>query len=249
MRGPDAEQTGADDGVSRDTVEIRMEIEEVRADMADTVEAIEEKLRPSAVVARAKERVKDAAAARVQAFTDAAGDTVRAAGSAAQRAAARTRDNAGGMMGMMRDNPVPAALIAVGAGWLLANARRGDRGEHDDIGEEYWRELRTHSAARRGFDMSSVRRSGHEVQSQLHRMTSENPLLVGAGALLIGAAFGLALPETERENELMGDARDSLVDRAQQVASDAAGRLKEQATGVADAAGRVADSLAPGTQG
>jgi hypothetical protein len=152
-------------------------------------------------------------------------------------------------MGVMRDNPVPAALIAVGAGWLLANARRGRRDSSDmrfDT-DRYWREMNTHE--RSNMSMPDLRGAGRQAQQHLQRMTSENPLLVGAGALLIGAAFGLALPETEPENSLMGDARDSLVERAQQIAGDAAGRLQDQARGIADAAGEMADSLAPRSEG
>jgi len=247
-------RTTDDEDASRDTADIRVEIQETRAELAQTVEAIEEKLRPRAVVARAAEKVKDTAAARVQELTNAAGETVRTAGSAAHRAVARTRESAGGIMGMMRDNPVPAALVAVGAGWLLANARRNRRHENDDMdmdmevdADRYWGDANTYR--RRALDMSSVRRTGQQAQAQLQRMTSNNALLVGAGALLIGAAFGLALPETEPENALMGDARDSLVDRAQQAASDAAERLQSQASSVADAAGEMADSLSPRSQG
>lgn len=150
---------------------------------------------------------------------------------------------------MMRDNPVPAALIAVGAGWLLANARRDRRHEPDMDTDDnpYWGEMRTHT--RTGPSLASVRRSGQQAQAHLHRMTSENPLLVGGGALLIGAAFGLALPETARENSLMGETRDTLVDRAQQMASDTAERLQDTASGVAKAAGDVADSLTPRPRG
>jgi hypothetical protein len=219
-----------DDDTARATAGIRAEIEETRADLAETVEAIEEKLRPSAAVARVAESVKETAVSHVQALKHAAGE------------------GAGGLMGMMRDNPVPAALIAVGAGWLLANARRGrQRDDRDMHVNEYWREMHTHRQP--AMDMSSVRRTGQQAQAHVRRMASENPLLVGAGALLIGAAFGMALPETERENSLMGEARDSLVDRAQQMASDAASRIEEQAGGVADAARDMAESLAPRSQG
>src|SRR4029078_6082107 len=47
----------------------------------------------------------------------------------------------------------------------------------------------------------SMRRVARRRQNQLQRMVQENPLLVGAGALMLGAAFGLAIPETETENE------------------------------------------------
>ena len=46
-----------------------------------------------------------------------------------------------------------------------------------------------------------------------------NPLAVGAVAMAVGAAVGLALPETRREQELMGDARDRVVDNAKSMAN------------------------------
>ena len=244
------------DGLDEDSADtaagIRIEIEETRAEMAETVGAIEEKLRPSALMARAADRVKETASARVHALTDAASETARAAGGAAQRAVMRTRESAGGLMGMMRDNPVPTALIAVGAGWLLVNARGNGQRQSPTMPtaretEPHWRGEMNGGETNPGssMDLSSVRRGGRQAQAQMHRMTSENPLLVGAGALLIGAAFGLALPETEGENSLMGDARDSVVDRAQRMASDAAGRLQEQASGMAYATDDIAGATSP----
>jgi hypothetical protein len=73
-------------------------------------------------------------------------------------------------------------------------------------------------------------------------MMRDNPVLVGAGALLLGAAFGMAVPETEAENEWLGETRDSVVERAQQMASDAASKVQETASQVASTAGSIADS-------
>jgi hypothetical protein len=53
----------------------------------------------------------------------------------------------------------------------------------------------------------------------------DNPLAVAAGAAILGLALGLLVPETERENRIMGPTRDNLVDRAQTTA----GRVKEAA--------------------
>ena len=82
----------------------------------------------------------------------------------------------------------------------------------------------------------SMRRMARRRQTQLQRMVQENPLLVGAGALMLGAAFGLAVPESETENEWMGDARDNMVDRAREMARDAASQVQEAASSVADTA-------------
>ncbi len=47
-------------------------------------------------------------------------------------------------------------------------------------------------------------------------MLQENPLAVGTLAVGVGAAVGLAIPETSKEHEVMGEARDNLVDKAQE---------------------------------
>jgi hypothetical protein len=59
-----------------------------------------------------------------------------------------------------------------------------------------------------GGTSQAIRQTGRRAQSQLQRMMVENPLLVGAGAVMLGAAFGLAVPETRREKAVDGrDAR------------------------------------------
>ena len=54
-------------------------------------------------------------------------------------------------------------------------------------------------------------------------------LAVGAAAAVLGATLGMVVPETERENEWMGEARETAVDKAQQAATGAASRVKEAA--------------------
>jgi ElaB/YqjD/DUF883 family membrane-anchored ribosome-binding protein len=49
----------------------------------------------------------------------------------------------------------------------------------------------------------------------LERLMDENPLAVAAGVAALGLACGFLVPETEREQRLMGPARDDLVHRAQ----------------------------------
>jgi ElaB/YqjD/DUF883 family membrane-anchored ribosome-binding protein len=49
----------------------------------------------------------------------------------------------------------------------------------------------------------------------LERLVEENPLAVAAGVAALGLACGFLVPETEREQRLMGPARDDLVYRAQ----------------------------------
>ena len=295
---------------------IRHEIEETRGEMSETIDAIQEKLKPRNIMADATDRVKTAATERVREMADTASQT-------AQQAMDYTRDRAGDMAKDARRNPIPLALIGVGAAWLLSSRSRRSRyedwrydrdygnygqvssreeslyGDHEDDGfmarirqnpvpaalagvgltwlafsgsnrgryeraPERWRQrsgeswaspsegrstterigesasdvaARTREYASETAD--SMRRMARRRQNQLQRMVQENPLLVGAGALMLGAAFGLAVPETDAENELMGPARDNMVDRARDMARDAAAGVQEAASTVTDAAKKL----------
>ncbi|MBA2442011.1 MAG: DUF3618 domain-containing protein [Rubrobacter sp.] len=68
------------------------------------------------------------------------------------------------------------------------------------------------------------------------RMLQENPLALGAIAVGLGAAVGLSIPETEKENQAMGETRDKLKDQAQQKVQD----TKEKAQRVAGEAQKAA---------
>jgi ElaB/YqjD/DUF883 family membrane-anchored ribosome-binding protein len=68
-----------------------------------------------------------------------------------------------------------------------------------------------------------------QVQDNAGRVVQENPLAVGAIALAVGAAVGMALPTTRPEHEIMGQARDSLIGRAESAASDAMNQAEASA--------------------
>jgi gas vesicle protein len=59
---------------------------------------------------------------------------------------------------------------------------------------------------------------GRQARGGLERMTEENPLAVAAGVAVLGLACGLLIPESEREQRLMGPVRDDLKFRAQETA-------------------------------
>ncbi|HEY9013625.1 MAG TPA: DUF3618 domain-containing protein [Gemmatimonadales bacterium] len=52
------------------------------------------------------------------------------------------------------------------------------------------------------------------IKTNLEHTAEENPLMLAVGAAVVGLALGLLLPGTEKEDELMGSARDNLVERA-----------------------------------
>ena len=70
-----------------------------------------------------------------------------------------------------------------------------------------------------------ARRRTRRIKTNLEHVAEENPLALAIGAAVVGLALGMLLPGTERENEIMGPARDQLVDRAERTAE----RVKDAA--------------------
>jgi hypothetical protein len=75
-----------------------------------------------------------------------------------------------------------------------------------------------------------------QAQWQLDRTFNENPLALGALALGVGAAVALAIPETQKEREILGEQRDKLVGQATAVASQA---VEQAQTKVQEVASQV----------
>jgi ElaB/YqjD/DUF883 family membrane-anchored ribosome-binding protein len=86
-------------------------------------------------------------------------------------------------------------------------------------------ELKERAGERIGELGGQAKWQTRRIKTNLQHQAEENPLAVAIGAAVVGLALGLLLPGTERENELMGPARDQLVDRAEETverAKDAA---------------------------
>jgi ElaB/YqjD/DUF883 family membrane-anchored ribosome-binding protein len=85
-----------------------------------------------------------------------------------------------------------------------------------------------------GEMLSKAKNRAGEVGSQAYDMydhyLEENPLAVGAVALALGAAVGFAIPSTDYEAELMGDARNQLMEKAQGHASNLLDQAKQAVT-------------------
>ena len=71
---------------------------------------------------------------------------------------------------------------------------------------------------------------GGQMKVNYEHYIEENPLAVGAVALALGAAVGFAIPLTKKENEYLGEYRDSMVEKAQATAQDAIGTVKQMAS-------------------
>jgi len=79
---------------------------------------------------------------------------------------------------------------------------------------------------------------------RVERAFQDNPLVIGAAALALGLAAGLAIPSTETEDELVGETRDELVDKVRDVAEDTKAKVQQVAERVMDQAETTAKDSA-----
>ena len=125
--------------------------------------------------------------------------------------------------------PAGGGVSAGGAGGDAYDAGEGDPG----------RATRMKAAASRlaGGARNAVGGAGtrvKEVSGSVAERTRERahdaPLLAGAATLAAGLAAGFAVPTTEREVELMGEARDRFVERVRGAVQQTRGKAKEAAS-------------------
>jgi len=209
---PVADRSGVAD---QRTAEIRSDIEETRADMSETIDAIQEKLRPGQIVSQATDSVRNATVGKVKGMAR-----------SAREAFSGGAPDSYGVKDRIRDNAIPLAVAAASVAWIAFADRRPRRRASQAI----------HGPARRDEPRERVRQATSRAQNGAQRLVRENPLAAAAIAAAVGATAGLALPKTHLENEFMGETRDAVVSRAQEAARDAAEAGQEAARGVQDAA-------------
>lgn len=104
--------------------EIRSRIVETRAEMTETIDALQERLSPGRLMTHATETVKEAIIDRMkhlaQKVSTTAGDFAR-----------ETTETRASVVHRVKNNPVPVALVGVAATWLLVRALRRPRTEAD----------------------------------------------------------------------------------------------------------------------
>jgi ElaB/YqjD/DUF883 family membrane-anchored ribosome-binding protein len=76
------------------------------------------------------------------------------------------------------------------------------------------------------------------VERRVEHMVEENPLAAGMVAAALGFAAGLVIPETPKEHEVMGKARDRLVHKAQHAMHEAKDTARDVARETASTAAK-----------
>jgi ElaB/YqjD/DUF883 family membrane-anchored ribosome-binding protein len=208
--------------------EILARIEHTRGEMDQTLSAIEQRL--------SRERLLD-----------------QGLGYLRNSGAAEFAQNLGGAA---RQNPLPVALTAVGIAWLMALGREPARHEGDaaprgeGFGEDAGNSIRQRlsstrerisekasSVAERASSVAdTARRQMDRTRDGIDGLVEGHPFVLGAIGLAVGAALGAAVPRSEREAQMMGDASRRMTEKAK----EAGGRQFDKAKGMLENAAEAA---------
>jgi hypothetical protein len=290
-------------GKRNDIDELRGDIEDTRQRISGEIEATGDRLTPEHAKEVARERVRE----RVGEAKDRA---IEGARSSARNVAHVARRTPSELPNVIRSNPIPTAMLAVGTGWLVWSAvqrsrraemeTRAGEGSYGESGygeqvegiegytapegyEEKAGELKHRARERAEYVKSTAReraesakatareraqslksgareramharervgsmtgkareRVSERASSVRHRASdiasrgreramsmrerggsafSANPLAFGALALFTGIGIGMLLPHTRREDRMLGEPRERVVERARQIAHEA----------------------------
>lgn len=170
----------------------------------------------------------------------------------------------------IRENPVPALLTAAGIAWMVISSNRPKTSlkartvdyEYDPPAEAYRQTDPNSSESDSGvFAQAGQRiRSGAEatrqkltsskdavasgltktaetaqvqatrVRAGFNSLLQDQPLILGALGIAFGAAIGATLPITEQEDRLLGSVRDQTLDKIKETGSESFDQVKEAVT-------------------
>ena len=176
------------------------------------------------------DRAKDAAGN----VKDAAGNLVGKARDAASGAADRAQGSASSAKGTAQG----LASSAKGKAQGLASSAKGTAHDVGSTMQDAAGTARDHvtDAADSAGDMLA---SGYEYARE---RIDENPIVLGALGIALGAALGAGIPRTRIEDETLGEYRDDLVSQAKDVAQEVKEGAKDVASEAASAAKSQAES-------
>jgi ElaB/YqjD/DUF883 family membrane-anchored ribosome-binding protein len=232
--------------------DLENDIAATRDEMTDTVQTIGERLDPANIVQDAKDTVREATVGKVEQMTSNAMDTATDAGSGIVETIRRNPIPTAmaaigiGWLLMNRSDGRPSyrSRAAWNDSWRDSE-RYGyagypssgrDRGVADRAGEtmdqvgrkagQVADDVRSTVGSTVGQLPDQVGSTAREVGWNAERLVQDNPLALGAAAFAVGAAIGMALPETEVERNMIGGPAGTAIDKAQQAASDAVQQLQ-----------------------
>jgi hypothetical protein len=238
---------------SRDPEAIARAIDETRTEVDETLDALQARLSPGQMLDRAMELVR----ANGGQFAGNLGRTVRdnpypliltGVGLAWMMATSRSsispavdtglrgRRRAG--LGDMSERVTAAASDAVSASRTRISAAAESASAAASNTAGMVSEELTNAT-------NAVRDQSRRMSEGLAQLLREQPLLVGAVGIALGAILGYALPPTDAEDRLLGEARDASIGRAAEGAHTLAEKANETVSDTTTEYGASRDYAAP----
>lgn len=220
---------------SRDADELERDIDRTRTSLGRTIDELEHRLSPGQFVDRAIGMAREhggefatnlgrsAENNPVPMLLTAVGLIWMMASSNEPRAPRRhaLSDEAEGRLRGAKDRVqggVESAKSAVGAvGERASHARHA-------VGDTV-----SHAGERVRAQGQRMRAQGQRMQEGFSRLLDEQPLLVGAMGVAVGAALGAMLPRTESEDRLLGETRDAAARSVKERATEAYEEVRDRA--------------------
>ncbi|MFL6354268.1 MAG: DUF3618 domain-containing protein [Bryobacteraceae bacterium] len=131
------------DEAGQEAAQIRSGIEQTRADLSETIDALQEKLDPTRIAEQVKDQIRDKAGEAYETAKDAVKEATigkaekimsnvsNTVTNATERAGTAVRDTSSSVVEYIRENPVSFALIGIGAGMLAFSTRRKEQSTYD----------------------------------------------------------------------------------------------------------------------
>jgi ElaB/YqjD/DUF883 family membrane-anchored ribosome-binding protein len=199
---------------------ILAEIDRTRGEMHQTLTAIEQRLSPQQLLNQGLDYVR-------------------------QSGATEFVQNLGGAA---RQNPLPVALTGIGIAWLMALGRQPAEQQQRDVEPSPAERISegASSVKRRasetlgsvqaaaGSASATVAETSRRVRGGFEYLAQEQPLLLGAIGLAVGAAIGASAPRTQQESRVFGEASRRLTEKAKEMGSEQLATVRETVERTAD---------------
>lgn len=199
---------------------IARNIEHTRQDMTDTIDAIQQRLEPEQVT----EYVKEVAHYVILEVKDAVRDLAGQATGAIREAKANKSDH-----GQPRSSSGSAPN---GHQYQAGEQIKQRQGRVAEQMQERAELVTGKMQEKRGQLTGQMKETAETMQQQgqgLWQALKSNPVAMGALGVALGGLAAALVPATERENELMGETRDSVLGSVQQVAGETIDNVKSVA--------------------
>ena len=200
--------------------ELEREVDQARANLGETVEALSQRLSPGQLLDQALGLVREHG-----------GEFGRNLGAE------------------VKQNPLPLLLTSVGITWMMVSrgspgaanlyasadgpyasadgqtrgSGKGAIGKAADKTRQFSSEAGEtirHAGESIRDTSTSIRDSAHSVQNSFQNLLHEQPLLAGSLGVALGAALGAIVPPTQTEDKLMGRTSDHALDDAKTAAQE-----------------------------